>query len=115
MDNEESKNLKEYTKNEKRSKQKLLETQNHQINEAEREIQTFKHHFVAIIFSTNKYFTIIIWYTLIDQAMDTLNMLRKLCENNKLSLYKQLTVVYTPIYTTKKLTPSNKDTWYMGI
>ena len=47
--------------------------------------------------------------------MDTLNMLRKLCENNKLSLYKQLTVVYKPIYTTNKLTPSNKDTWYMGI
>jgi hypothetical protein len=44
-------------------------------NKAERAIQTFKRHFIAILAGTHPSFPINFWYKLIPQAEITLNMM----------------------------------------
>jgi hypothetical protein len=57
---------------------------------AERAIQTFKNHFIAIISSTDKYFPLRLWDRLIPHIIITLNLLRQSRVNPKLSAYAQL-------------------------
>ena len=62
----------------------------HRRNAAERAIQTFKHHFLAILASCDPDFPIREWDRLLDQAELTLNLMRNSRLNPKLSAYAQL-------------------------
>ena len=59
----------------------------HRRNAAERAIQTFKHHFLAILASCDPHFPIAEWDRLLDQAELTLNLNRNARINPKLSSY----------------------------
>lgn len=54
----------------------LVPPHNHRRNAAERAIQTFKNHFVAILCGTDKLFPLHLWCRLLPQATATLNLLR---------------------------------------
>jgi hypothetical protein len=62
----------------------------HRRNAAERAIQTFKHHFLAILASCDLNFPISEWDRLLDQAETTINLLRNSRVNPKLSSYAYL-------------------------
>ena len=62
----------------------------HHRNLAERAIRNFKEHFVARLASTHKDFPLHTWCRLLPHASITLNLLRKLRTNPKLSGYAQL-------------------------
>ncbi len=51
---------------------------NHQLNLAEKAIQTFKDHFITILCRADKSFPLNLWDRLLPQAKYTLNMLRPL-------------------------------------
>jgi hypothetical protein len=53
----------------------LVPPHNHRRNSAERAIQTFKNHFVAILCGTDKLFPLHLWCRLLPQATATLNLL----------------------------------------
>jgi hypothetical protein len=54
----------------------LVPPHNHRRNKAEKAVQTFKDHFVAILCGANKSFPLNLWDLLLQQAKHTLNMLR---------------------------------------
>jgi hypothetical protein len=56
-------------------------------NKAERAIQTFKRHFIAILAGTHPSFPINFWHELIQQADITLNMLRAFADQPNISVY----------------------------
>ena len=88
-DNECSNNLKQaITMN--RMKYQLVHPQQHRRNAAERAIQTFKHHFIAGLASTNPQFPIAEWDRLLPQAVITLNLLQNSRINPKISAYVAL-------------------------
>ena len=58
-------------------KYQLVPPSNNRANNAERAIQTFKNHFIAIIFIVYKYLHLQFWYILIQQATISLNFLRQ--------------------------------------
>ena len=60
----------------------------HRSNIAEGAIQTFKNHFISILSSIDKSFLIKLWDRLIPQAVLTLNLLRQLNSNPKLSAHQ---------------------------
>jgi hypothetical protein len=62
----------------------------HRLNHAERAIQTFKNHFIAILYGTDSNFPAKQWDRLIKQAVMTLNMCRQSRINPKLSAYQQV-------------------------
>ena len=62
----------------------------HQRNSAERAIRTFKERFIAGLSSTHKDFPLHLLCQLIPHAILTLNLLRPLCMNPKLSGYAKL-------------------------
>ena len=62
----------------------------HRTNSAERAIRTFKNHFIAGLCTTNENFPIAEWDPLLPQAIITLNLLRNLRVNPKLSSYAYL-------------------------
>jgi hypothetical protein len=62
----------------------------HRLNHAERAIQTFKNHFIAILYGTDSNFPAKQWDRLIKQAVMTLNMCRPSRINPKLSAYQQV-------------------------
>ena len=62
----------------------------HRRNAAERAIQTFKHHFLAILASCDPEFPIAEWDRLLGQAETTLNLLRNSRQNPKLSSHAYL-------------------------
>ena len=57
----------------------------HRRNAAERAVQTFKHHFLAILASCDPDFPVSEWDRLLDQAELTLNINRNSRSNPKLS------------------------------
>ena len=67
-----------------------MEPHNHRVNAAEKSIQTFKNHFIAGLCTTDPDFPIQLWDALLEQAQDTLNMLRTSRINPKLSAYATL-------------------------
>ena len=62
----------------------------HRCNAAEHAIRTFKNHFIAGMSSTDKNFPLHLWDRLLPQAKLTLNLLRGLCINPRLSTWAQL-------------------------
>ena len=51
----------------KNIKYQLFPTSNHRANNAEREIQAFKNHFIAVLCSVDKCFHIKLWYIILQQ------------------------------------------------
>jgi hypothetical protein len=68
----------------------LVPPHNHCQNAAERAIQTFKNHFVAILCGTDKIFPLHLWCRLLPQATATLNLLRTSRLNSRLSAEEHL-------------------------
>jgi hypothetical protein len=68
----------------------LASPHNHRLNPAEHAIQTFKNHFTSCLNGTDTQFPPHLWCRLIPQIVMTLNMLRTLHINPKLSAYSQL-------------------------
>jgi hypothetical protein len=62
----------------------------HRLNHAERAIQTFKNHFISILYGTDSSFPANQWCRLIRQAVMTLDMCRASRINPKLSAYQQI-------------------------
>jgi len=62
----------------------------HRRNIAEKAIQTFKHHFIAILCGTDETFPMHLWCRLLEQAEHTLNMLRPSRITPKVSAYAYL-------------------------
>ena len=54
----------------------FVEPNNHQVNAAERAIQTFKYHFISGLCTTDKDFPLQLWNHLTMQAVITCNLLR---------------------------------------
>ena len=52
----------------------FVEPSNHQVNVAERAIQSFKNHFISDLCSTNTKWSIQLWDQLTEQALITLNL-----------------------------------------
>jgi hypothetical protein len=92
--------LKEYMHNQAIDFQ-LVPPGTHRRNAAERAIDTFKNHFIAALCSLDKNFPLHLWDCLLPQAVLTLNLLRGLCINPKLSAWAQILGPYnynsTPI------------------
>lgn len=89
MDNEASKALKLFLHS-KDIQFQLVPPHVHRQNAAERAIQTFKNHFVAMLCSTDKKFPMHLWDRLIPHAVITLNLLRQSRLSPKLSAHAQL-------------------------
>jgi hypothetical protein len=62
----------------------------HQCNQTEKAIQTFKGHFISILCGTDKDFPLHLWSQLLPQAEDTLNMLRTAQLQPTISAYTYL-------------------------
>ena len=62
----------------------------HRRNAAERDIQTFKAHFIAILCGMDPKFSLNLWYKLLPQTQITLNLLRNSRVNPLLSAYCQI-------------------------
>jgi len=74
----------------KRSKYQLASPYDHQLNPAERAIQTWKNHFISNLHGCDRGFPAYQWCQLIKQCEMTLNMLCQSRINPKLSTYSQL-------------------------
>jgi hypothetical protein len=72
----------------------LASPNDHRLNPAERAIQTFKNHLVSILHGTDQQFPAWLWCQIIPQVVITLNMLRRLRINPKLSAYTQIFGVF---------------------
>jgi hypothetical protein len=118
-DNETSAQLKQYLTS-RGVQYQLVPPNNHRANAAERAIRTFKNHFIATLCSCDMNFPLQLWDRLIEQAVITLNILRKSSINERLSAYAQVHGVFdfntTPLGPpgTKVLVherPNNRGTW----
>ena len=89
MDNEASTALK-MTMTTMGIKYQLVPPSNNRANNAERAIQTFKNHFIAIIFIVYKYLHLQFWYILIQQATISLNFLRQSIIISHVSAYTHI-------------------------
>ena len=58
-------------------KYQLVPPNNHRENNEDIEIQTFKNHFIAELYSLDKYFHLQLWDILLQQATISLNLLRQ--------------------------------------
>jgi hypothetical protein len=72
----------------------LASPHDHQLNPAERAIQTFKNHLISILHGTDNKFPAWLWCQIIPQVIMTLNMLRCSRINPKLSAYTQIFGVF---------------------
>jgi hypothetical protein len=89
LDNETSKDLiKEIEK--KGIDYQIAAPGDHQLNHAGRAIQTFKNHFIAILYRADSSFSAKQWHRIIKQAVMALNMCRPSRINPKLSAYQQV-------------------------
>ena len=87
MDNECSKALQRYITHDKNTQIQFVPPNKHRVNAAERAIRTFKEHFIAGLATVDKMFPLQLWDELLEQAQDTLNMLRTARVNPRLSAY----------------------------
>ena len=88
LDNEASEASKK--KIQKRCKLQLVPPDTHHHNAAERAMQTFKNHFVGILFGIDQNFPIHLWDRLILQAVLTLNLLQQSQMALTITLYANL-------------------------
>lgn len=100
LDNETSKELKEIFKHANVNYQ-LVTPCKHRNNQAEREIQRYKHHLTAGLASVDPNFPLAEWHRLIKQAKITINLLRTARVNPKMSAYScilgELNFAATPL------------------
>jgi hypothetical protein len=89
MDNVTSKEIKAYLEEANVGLQ-LVEPHNHRANAAKRAIQTFKNHFIAGLIIGDERFPIMLWSKLIQQAQNSLNLLRTSRVRPKISAYHAL-------------------------
>ena len=68
----------------------LVPPHDHRRNAAEKAIQIFKDHFVAVLCGTDENFPMRLWCSLLPQAVVQLNMLRPSATNPKISAFEQL-------------------------
>ena len=76
MDNEISKALQNYVSSQDVN-WKLVETDNHQVNAAERAIQTFKNNFISGLCTIDPIYHLQLWWYLLVHVEMNLNMLQK--------------------------------------
>ena len=103
----------------------------HQVNAAERAIQTVKNHLIAGLCTVHKLFPMQLWCELLQQCEITLNLLRASRRNPKLSAYAILegefnfnktplappgskALVYEDTKLRTSFAPHAKDAWYIG-
>jgi hypothetical protein len=119
LENEASKALQEFMQD-NAIDYKLDPPQIHRRNAAERAIRTFKNHFIVRLSSTNRNFQLNLWDKLLPQALISLNLLRGLRINSRISSHTQLHGVFdynrTPLAPpgTKVLVhekPNIRETW----
>ncbi len=130
LDNEAPAGLKRFMKNAAIDYQ-LVPPHLHRRNAAERAIQTFKHHFIAGLASTDKNFPLHLWDRLLLQATTTLNLLRQSRLNPRLSAEAQLNgpfdfnrtplappgtrvIVHSKPSVRRSWEPHGVDGWYVG-
>jgi hypothetical protein len=89
LDNECSESLKDYMHDEGVNFQ-LVPPGVHRRNAAERAIQTFQNHFIAILCGTDHDFPLHLWDQLLPQALLTLNLLHGSRLNQKLSAWSHM-------------------------
>ena len=65
----------------------LVSPSNHRENNAERLVQTFKNHFIAVLCSVDKDFHLQLWDILLQQERISLNLLRQSRTLPRLSAY----------------------------
>ena len=68
----------------------LVPPDTHRRNQAERAIQTFKSHFIAILTGVDASFPMNLWDRLVPQAVMTLNLLRQSRKNPSISAYQHV-------------------------
>ena len=93
MDNQATKHIKAFL-TEQQCQLQLIEPHNHQLNAAERAIQTFKDVFIAALATTNSVFPLQLWDKITPQVQNTLNMMRASRINQTISAYEQLNNPY---------------------
>jgi hypothetical protein len=74
-DNQATKHFKTFL-TEEECKLQLVEPRNHQVNAAERAIQTIKDAFILALATTDHDFSLQLWDKLMPQVINTLNMMR---------------------------------------
>ena len=89
MDNEVSEDLNKYFEDSDIQFQ-LVPPHIHWRNAAERDVRTFKNHFIAALFTVDPRFPFYLWECLLPQVTMTLNMLRRSRLNPGLSAYEQV-------------------------
>ena len=89
LDNEVSETLKEFIVGEAWCKLQLAPPHIHRHNSAEREIITFKDHFIAGLASTDPDFPTSLWCWLLPHAKTILNLMRASRINPKLAVYEK--------------------------
>ena len=89
LDNECSAELKEAIVDNEMTFQ-LVPPHDHRRNVAEKAIQTFKDHFVAVLCGTDESFPLQLWCQILRQAEHQLNMLRKSRANPSISAFEQM-------------------------
>ena len=75
-------------------KYQLASPYDHRLNPAECAIQSFKNHLISNLHGCDKEFPAYQWCQIIEQCEMTLNMLRRLRINPKLSAYAQLFKIF---------------------
>ena len=89
MDNEVSEDLKQYFEDSDLQFQ-LVPPHMHQRNAAERDVITFKNHFIATLCNVDPLFPYYLWDRLLPQVIMTINMLRLSRLNPGISAYIQV-------------------------
>ena len=89
LDNECSTELKEAIKNNKMTYQ-LVPPHDHRRNTAEKAIQTFKGHFIAVLCGADESFPLQLWCMILRQAEHQLNLLRKSRRNPAISAFEEM-------------------------
>ena len=102
LDNEASKLFQDEMDNQQIQWQ-LVPPGNHRRNAAERQICTFKNHFISILARTDPYFSLHLWDKLIPHACITINLLRNSHRNPQLSAEAHLNGNFD--YNTAPLAP----------
>ena len=130
IDNEASLDLTQ-AMNAKNIKFQLVPPHNHRANQAERAIQTYKNHFVAILASVDPDFPLAQWDLLLQQTNITINLLRSARCNPKLSAYAYLfgnfnfqatplappgtrVIAFKTPQTRTSWAPHGEEGWYVG-
>ena len=81
------KNVKKIIIGDSKTHIQFVEANEHQVNAAERAIQTVKNHLIAGLCTVHKLFPMQLWCELLQQCEITLNLLRASRRNPKLSAY----------------------------